>query len=310
MAAQATTVAQTQLNLSSNDSRVLQALFDAESSPSPASSAVQTDASLPPLPHVNPSNLQELQAREVAAIRPLNTTSGENEPKEQQQQQQPSQSAIESAINNLSSIIESHPNYASAYVNRAQALRMLIDSDMGSPKAADHCAQLLNDLSKAITLLSPSLPTFPVSPLAARILSNAHTHRAYLLFRASRSKRNRSDKPETAVEREEGTETGTEVAVTNGTAAQAENGVAVEPPEVAILPPNLRSLSADALEEMASYDFQQGGRYGNPIAKQLAVHTNPYAKMCGAIVRDAMRAEIEEWLGTRGLNGEANKGTV
>jgi hypothetical protein len=61
-------------------------------------------------------------------------------------------------------------------------------------------------------------------------------------------------------------------------------------------------LGPERLEEMASWDFQQGGRYGNPVAKQLAVHTNPYAKMCGAIVRDAMKAEIEEWLqGRKGV---------
>ena len=63
-------------------------------------------------------------------------------------------------------------------------------------------------------------------------------------------------------------------------------------------------MSPDALEEMASYDFTLGGRYGNPVAKELAVRTNPYAKMCGAIVRDAMRAEIEGWMNLNGKNKE------
>jgi hypothetical protein len=27
----------------------------------------------------------------------------------------------------------------------------------------------------------------------------------------------------------------------------------------------------------------------------MAVRTNPYAKMCGAIVKEAMRKEIDEW---------------
>jgi hypothetical protein len=49
----------------------------------------------------------------------------------------------------------------------------------------------------------------------------------------------------------------------------------------------------DRLEEMASHDFFLGGRYGNKAAQQLAVQTNPYAKMCGAIVKEAMRKEVE-----------------
>lgn len=50
-------------------------------------------------------------------------------------------------------------------------------------------------------------------------------------------------------------------------------------------------------------DFQQGGRYGNEIARQMAVKTNPYAKMCGAIVKEAMRKEM-----TGGCEGESESG--
>jgi hypothetical protein len=32
-----------------------------------------------------------------------------------------------------------------------------------------------------------------------------------------------------------------------------------------------------------------GGRYGNEVAKALAVSMNPTAKLCGEIVKDAMR---------------------
>ena len=48
------------------------------------------------------------------------------------------------------------------------------------------------------------------------------------------------------------------------------------------------------LEEMASRDFVMGGRYGNEIARGLAVATNPTAKLCGSIVREAMRKEFGE----------------
>ena len=44
-------------------------------------------------------------------------------------------------------------------------------------------------------------------------------------------------------------------------------------------------------EEAASRDFALGGRYGNEIAKGLAVSTNPTAKLCGQMVREAMKKE-------------------
>jgi hypothetical protein len=283
MAQSSTGIKHPKANLSSNDSAVLQALFDAEYSPSPASSAVHTDASLPPLPQIPLSELPNLQSRELEAIRPLQSSEITANATSTSQTTQPDRQTIENAIADLSCIISSQPDYASAYVNRAQALRLLIDFELASKReagdvhtaldlssAASNCAQLLDDLSRAISLLRPPLATSPVSPLQARILSNAHTHRAYLLYRASRSKPSTNE---------------TEMA-----------------PELAILPAHLRSLGHERLEEMASWDFQQGGRYGNPVAKQLAVHTNPYAKMCGAIVRDAMKAEIDEWLqGRKGV---------
>ena len=57
-------------------------------------------------------------------------------------------------------------------------------------------------------------------------------------------------------------------------------------------PDRLRGLTAGELEEMASRDFFMGGRFGNKVAQQLAVQTNPYAKMCGAIVQEAMRKDF------------------
>ena len=44
---------------------------------------------------------------------------------------------------------------------------------------------------------------------------------------------------------------------------------------------------------MASHELALGGRFGNDIARQLAVQTNPYAKLCGEIVREALRKEME-----------------
>jgi hypothetical protein len=48
----------------------------------------------------------------------------------------------------------------------------------------------------------------------------------------------------------------------------------------------------DRFEEEASRMFYLGGLYGNEVAKALAVHTNPHAKLCGSIVKEAMRKEL------------------
>jgi len=65
--------------------------------------------------------------------------------------------------------------------------------------------------------------------------------------------------------------------------------------EITILPESLGGLDSAQLEELASQDFMLGGRYGNKIARQLSVQTNPYAKACGAIVKEALRKEREEY---------------
>ncbi|KAI1932600.1 hypothetical protein LOZ65_000589 [Ophidiomyces ophidiicola] len=245
-------------DLSSNDSKVLQALFDAESSPSPASATAQTDESLPPLPHISASELPDLQKREAHAIGSL-----------QNPDISPSLEEINTAISQLSVIITDHPKYASAYLNRAQAHRLLIDirnketsSLSSAPSTPTPATQLFSDLADTITLLTPNLPTSPISPLQARLLASAHTHRAYILYKAARIETSAEDRKDT-------------------------------------LPQTLQDASNERLEEMASFDFQAGGRYGNPVAKQMAVHTNPYAKMCGAIVKDAMQAEIKQWADSR-----------
>lgn len=55
---------------------------------------------------------------------------------------------------------------------------------------------------------------------------------------------------------------------------------------------SLRDWGSAEFEEAASKDFWYGGRYGNEIGKALAVHTNPTAKLCGEVVKDAMRREF------------------
>ena len=57
--------------------------------------------------------------------------------------------------------------------------------------------------------------------------------------------------------------------------------------------PELRGdESVERLEEYASHDFATAGQYGSDIARAMAVRTNPYAKMCGAIVQNALKKEM------------------
>ena len=51
------------------------------------------------------------------------------------------------------------------------------------------------------------------------------------------------------------------------------------------------------LEEMASRDFASAARFGDEVAREMSVRTNPYAKMCGAIVKNALREERGEVVG-------------
>lgn len=162
---------------------------------------------------------------------------------------------INKAISRLTEIIESDPSYVSAWNNRAQARRMLL-SDEELPENPAKVADIFQDLGQAICLVTPTTPTQSVSRMDAKVLASAHTHRGYLLLVASKSDRNRKMLEEI---------------------------------------PSLKQLSFEELEEAASRELGLGGRYGNETARQLAVKTNPYAKLCGSIVREALTKEISDF---------------
>ncbi|KAI7886713.1 hypothetical protein K492DRAFT_155584 [Lichtheimia hyalospora FSU 10163] len=44
--------------------------------------------------------------------------------------------------------------------------------------------------------------------------------------------------------------------------------------------------------EGSRIDFEQGARFGNPIARTIAVQENPYAKMCNQMVMEMMSREM------------------
>ncbi|KIY01036.1 uncharacterized protein Z520_03702 [Fonsecaea multimorphosa CBS 102226] len=223
--------------LSANDSSVLSALFDPESS---LSSTVQVDNST--LEDQSPSSLKRLGEQERLALKSIN-------------QEQPQLSDIEHSIAQLTEIITVDPSYASAWNNRAQARRMLVrDDDL--PRNPGIVAEIFQDLAQAIALSTPTGPKATLSGSDAKVLASAHTHRGYLLLLASKSEDNR---------------------------------------EMLAAVPHVNALSTEMLEEAASRELVIGGRYGNETARQLAVKTNPYAKLCGSIVREALAKEISDF---------------
>jgi len=171
-------------------------------------------------------------------------------------QEEPSESDIWKSISQLDTIIHNNPTYASAWNNRAQTRRMLYDIEQLCQQVQE-LRMVLDDLSHAIDLATPKNPLAPVPAMDAKVLASAHTHRGYLLYSASRSAK----------------------------LAKA----------VISSVPNLHRLDKDGLEEMASREFTLGGRYGNDTARQLAVRTNPYAKLCGSIVKEAMQKEVADY---------------
>ena len=58
-----------------------------------------------------------------------------------------------------------------------------------------------------------------------------------------------------------------------------------------LLPEELRGKRSGEVEEMASRDFEWGGRYGCEVGREMAVRTNVYQKACGGVVGEAMRGE-------------------
>ncbi|PSN67882.1 hypothetical protein BS50DRAFT_572860 [Corynespora cassiicola Philippines] len=229
-------------NLSANDARILNALFDPETLPSSVArskDASSIDASLPDHPSMSSSQLSALEAQQNDLVREISSSSDF--------------SIIDSAIERLSEVIEKWPEYPSAYVNRAMLRRMkleaLVKESNGSIFDADNndVEVLFGDLSKAIKVaVASSSPTAPVSPYQARIMRTAFSHRAYLYLKA------------------------------------AEKDI------------SWKGSGKSELEEMASADFAAAAKYGDEVAREMSVRTNPYAKMCGAIVRNALAEERKE----------------
>lgn len=251
------------ISLSRNDINVLEKIKDPEADPT---AIVLVDPQLPRDPHITDvTEYTEIVKREreiLLAIQKLELQLANLQP--------PTISEpvawYRDCLSKLNDIIHDYPNYASARNNRAQALRRLYGDSLlvgtqsskalisqPDEEARKHAAKIvLDDLDVSIRLLSPLNLSSPISPQAAKTLSMSYTQRAALY---------------------------------HATAKSFTTNIAI---------PNDRR-EADwcklDFEEAAAGDFAMGGRYGNDIAKGLAVSVNPTAKLCGQMVREAMKKE-------------------
>ncbi|CAK7234798.1 hypothetical protein SCUCBS95973_009055 [Sporothrix curviconia] len=266
------------ITLSRRDIDVLGKIRDPESNPE---TGLRLDMSLPKDPHV--TDMAEYAAtsqKERELILSMQQAEMELAGLKYKTLSDPVE-AYRGSVAGLGQLIADHPQYASARNNRAQALRRLFGDDMlleqvppegpadhprntgadailrgtaaGEQERAEAAATVLADLDRAIALLMP-MSASPMSPTAAKTLSLAFTQRAALYYATSKL-----------------------------LAAGRQCSTKVDRPES-------RWTRVD-FEEAASRDFSMGGRFGNEIARGLAVGTNPVAKLCGQMVQQMMKSE-------------------
>lgn len=242
--------------LSDNDIQVSKSVLDQQSWASMSASSSLIDPSLPPsLPFFDPEFLPTVQAVEKATVLPLNVAF-------------PSRPLLELALAQLTDLVTLHPTYASAYNNRAQARRLLGDDNIHSEP--EQWIMIWDDLCEAIRLATPTVAGARVSVRHGNLLAAAHMQRGLLLFGLVRS-------------------TNDLVSKTGGALGNEVNWVDYK----CRLPKQFWGLDTTDLEAMASRDFETAGRYGNKVAWEISAATNPYARLCGEIVKEAIRAEIE-----------------
>jgi len=243
------------ISLSKADSLVLAQVFDPESAPT--KTEIIVDPHLPADKHVSDACLlAELRAMERQAILCI------EECERSKAGPAGREAAYESALVILDQLIAAHPKYASARNNRAQLRRWRFGDrntlcqkrNTLDQQRTSAGTKCVDDLQQCIKLASPTRPTDAVSPSQGQLLGQAYTQLAALYYAASKD-------------------------------LDADDGFELVSDAV-------QGWSRDKLEEEGSRCFYMGGLFGNEVAKALAVHTNPHAKLCGSIVKEAMRNEI------------------
>ncbi|KAF5021438.1 hypothetical protein F66182_6532 [Fusarium sp. NRRL 66182] len=257
----------TSVSLSKHDINILEKIKDPESNPY---AGIVIDSSLPRDPNITDAGVYErIVEKEREIIRSIQNLEAQLKDLGAGETKAVAEKGYQQSLSAVEDMISEYPNYASARNNRVQILRRLYGDAMFLSDSSDNSMPLirnpdqverrkaattaLGDIEASIALLSPPSPTTPISPQVARTLSMAHTQRAALYLKTARLLQRRS--------------------LDIGQDLQESKWERLD------------------FEEAASRDLALGGRYGNPIAKGLAVSVNPTAKLCGQIVREAMKKE-------------------
>jgi hypothetical protein len=259
-------------SLTKHDLSILEKIKDPEAG---SSAPLVLDESLPRDPHVtDPAQYSRVIESERAIISSIEATEMQIADLSSTPSTLPLLSQYLDCVKRFDELIKEYPNYASARNNRSQSLRriygdgMLVKSTeylkdetrVLDPSASDEALisasrTILSDLSTAISLLTPLTPFAPLSPPAAKTLSQAHTQRGALYHLTAKRLASKDSKLWIDQSRREA------------------------------------GWRVVDFEENASRDFLMGGRYGNEVAKALAVSANPTAKLCGEMVKEAMKIE-------------------
>jgi hypothetical protein len=261
----------TTLDLSKNDTRILAAVFDPESSTSPQN--IEIDTLLPLYPHIqDPSLLADLRIQELSAIRiveqyspsaPSIPRSSHSSDSESEPLEDGKDVAYQRSLHILNRITSDHPSYSSAYNNRAQLHRWrygdkttLIQNHPPDIVSARAISSALGDLDRTISLASPKHGA-AVSPTQGRLLAQAWTQRAAIFWAAAK-----------------------DMAIAGFSVVEFE---ASETP--------WRGWDKTRFEEEGSRCFYMAGLYGSEVGRAMAVIANPHARLCGNIVHEALRRE-------------------
>ncbi|KAH7156972.1 hypothetical protein EDB81DRAFT_408260 [Dactylonectria macrodidyma] len=253
--------------LSKHDTNILEKIKDPESNPL---TGIVLDPSLPRDPHITDTGVYEgVIAKEREIIQSIQKIESQLMRAGPNHSKDVAIEGYKQCLSAIENIISEHHNYASARNNRVQIFRRLYGDAILLSETSDTSMSLvesleaaekkqvavtaLTDMETSIKLLSPPSLASPISPQAARTLSMAHTQRAAMYLKTAKLLLHRS--------------------------LDIDNSL-----------PESKWDKLD-FEEAASKDLALGGRYGNPIAKGLAVSVNPTAKLCGQIVREAMKKE-------------------
>lgn len=255
------------IDLTTRDVNVLEKMRDPESNPA---SNLVLDERLPRDPQITDADEYDtVSKRERSIILSIQQLEMKLTKPESEGADDIAIASYKDCIAQFDALIADYPKYASARNNRAQIMRRLYGDAMllnwtttmpmplvtnpDRDEKIQSATTALKDLETSIALLTPESFRSSMSPTAAKTLSLAHTQRAAIYLKTSKFLQDRElDMDESRRE---------------------------------------SRWKRFNFEEAASHDLAFGGRYGNEVAKGLAVSVNPTAKLCGQIVREAMKKE-------------------